>query len=67
MIDRLLAFCYGDQEGPVAEGISEIGAMGSVIAAGSAYAMHGEPTDSVLYLRMLRPCLVDSTAEYRRL
>jgi pyruvate dehydrogenase E1 component len=44
-VDRKLLLSYKESEKGqlLHEGISEIGAMGSVIAAGSAYAMHGEP------------------------
>ena len=44
-VDRRLLLSYKESEKGqlLHEGISEIGAMGSVIAAGSAYAMHGEP------------------------
>jgi pyruvate dehydrogenase E1 component len=39
----LLSYKESEKGQLLHEGISEIGAMGSVIAAGSAYAMHGEP------------------------
>jgi pyruvate dehydrogenase E1 component len=44
-VDRKLLLSYKESEKGqlLHEGISEVGAMGSVIAAGSAYAMHGEP------------------------
>jgi len=44
-VDRKLLLSYKESEKGqlLHEGISEIGAMGSVTAAGSAYAMHGEP------------------------
>jgi pyruvate dehydrogenase E1 component len=44
-VDRKLLLSYKESEKGqlLHEGISEIGAMGSMIAAGSAYAMHGEP------------------------
>jgi pyruvate dehydrogenase E1 component len=44
-VDRKLLLSYKESEKGqlLHEGISEVGAMGSVIAAGSSYAMHGEP------------------------
>jgi pyruvate dehydrogenase E1 component len=44
-VDRKLLLAYREsQQGQLLhEGISELGAMGSTIAAGSAYATHGEP------------------------
>ena len=44
-VDRklLLAYKESDKGQLLHEGISELGAMGSAIAAGSAYATHGEP------------------------
>ena len=44
-VDRKLLLSYKESEKGqlLHEGISEVGAMGSMIAAGSAYAMHGEP------------------------
>ncbi len=44
-VDRRLLLSYKESEKGqlLHEGISEAGAMGSVIAAGSAYATHGEP------------------------
>ena len=44
-VDRKLLLSYKESEKGqlLHEGISEAGAMGSTIAAGSAYAMHGEP------------------------
>ncbi|MGH3473054.1 MAG: transketolase-like TK C-terminal-containing protein, partial [Nocardioidaceae bacterium] len=44
-VDRkmLLTYKQSDRGQMLHEGISEIGAMGSAIAAGSAYATHGEP------------------------
>ncbi|WP_152364530.1 pyruvate dehydrogenase (acetyl-transferring), homodimeric type [Microlunatus speluncae] len=44
-VDRKLLLSYKEStEGQLLhEGISEAGAMGSTIAAGSAYSMHGEP------------------------
>ncbi len=44
-VDRklLLAYKESEQGQMLHEGISEAGAMGSAIAAGSAYATHGEP------------------------
>jgi pyruvate dehydrogenase E1 component len=44
-VDRRLLLAYKEsQQGQLLhEGISELGAMGSTIAAGSAYATHGEP------------------------
>ncbi len=44
-VDRKLLLSYKESEQGqlLHEGISEIGAMGSTIAAGSSYAMHGEP------------------------
>jgi pyruvate dehydrogenase E1 component len=44
-VDRklLLAYKESKQGQLLHEGISEVGAMGSAIAAGSAYATHGEP------------------------
>ncbi|MFW6599371.1 pyruvate dehydrogenase (acetyl-transferring), homodimeric type [Propionibacteriaceae bacterium Y2011] len=44
-VDRRLLLSYKEaKDGQLLhEGISEIGAMGSTIAAGASYAMHGEP------------------------
>jgi pyruvate dehydrogenase E1 component len=44
-VDRKLLLAYREsQQGQLLhEGISELGAMGSTIAAGSSYATHGEP------------------------
>ena len=44
-VDRKLLLSYkeSDKGQLLHEGISEAGAMGSTIAAGSAYSMHGEP------------------------
>ena len=44
-VDRKLLLSYKESEKGqlLHEGISEAGAMGSTIAAGAAYAMHGEP------------------------
>jgi pyruvate dehydrogenase E1 component len=44
-VDRKLLLSYKESEKGqlLHEGISEAGAMGSTIAAGSAYSMHGEP------------------------
>ena len=44
-VDRklLLAYKESDKGQLLHEGISELGAMGSAIAAGSSYATHGEP------------------------
>ncbi|OUZ09430.1 pyruvate dehydrogenase (acetyl-transferring), homodimeric type [Aeromicrobium sp. PE09-221] len=44
-VDRKLLLAYKESESGqlLHEGISEAGAMGSAIAAGSAYATHGEP------------------------
>ncbi|HLR84003.1 MAG TPA: pyruvate dehydrogenase (acetyl-transferring), homodimeric type, partial [Nocardioidaceae bacterium] len=44
-VDRklLLAYKESEQGQLLHEGISELGAMGSAIAAGSSYATHGEP------------------------
>ena len=44
-VDRKLLLSYKESEKGqlLHEGISEVGAMGSAIAAGSSYAMHGEP------------------------
>ena len=44
-VDRKLLLSWKESENGqlLHEGISEAGAMGSTIAAGSAYAMHGEP------------------------
>jgi pyruvate dehydrogenase E1 component len=44
-VDRKLLLSYKESEKGqlLHEGISEVGAMGSVIAAGASYAMHGEP------------------------
>ena len=44
-VDRKLLLSYKESEKGqlLHEGISEAGAMGSAIAAGSSYAMHGEP------------------------